>query len=81
MTEFEALGVLLVRLLGLTLSVLALVQAVANIIDGLPGFPAASASFFFRSQLLRPAMLLIAGVSLLAGSRPLGAFLGAGLGL
>jgi hypothetical protein len=80
MVEFESLAVLLVRLFAATLGVLAVVQAVANCLDMVGAKPRPPLSYFFRTQLMRPALLFGAGAILLLASAGIGRWLGAGLG-
>ena len=79
MTELQQLAVVLVRLIGLTLVVLAAVQALTNLLDGWSSWSRQHLQHFVRATLLRPLVLLAGGVLLLAFSRGLGGWLAAGL--
>ena len=79
MSEFEQLAIVLLRLVGLTLAVLALVQGVGNLLDGFNTWAVRHFGHFFKSQLLRPIILLAGALILLALSRPLGLWLAAGV--
>ena len=81
MAEIEQLAILLVRWLGTGLLVVALAQAIANVVDSANSFHPGHAAHYVRSQLLRPAVLAAVGLAVLLLSGPLGASLAGGLGL
>lgn len=79
MSELEQLAVVLVRLLGLTLGTLALVQAVANAVDGYSSWAQGHRGHFVRVQLLRPCILAAAAAAVWGMAPCLGRALAAGL--
>ena len=72
MTDIEQLAVLLVRLMGTGFVVLAFVQGIANVLDSINAFHPGHAAHYFRSQLLRPTVLNVAGIGLLLCARSVG---------
>ena len=80
MPEIEQLAVLLVRLLGCAFVVLAFVQGIANVLDSINAYHPGHAAYYFRSQLMRPTVLNVAGIGLLLFSRTVGGWLAGGLG-
>ena len=79
MPELEQLAVMLVRLLGAAFFAVGMVQSIANVLDSLNAFHPGHAIYYFKSQLLRPTVLNVAGIALILASRPIGHWLTAGL--
>lgn len=79
LTSSQRLAALALRLLGLLLILLGSWQAVANLIDGWMEFDPTYLGYFFRSQLMRPALVMLWGTALILLSRPLGRCIAKGL--
>ena len=77
--ESLALATLLVRFLGLVLIVIGLVQLVANVLDTVRDFSPGHAAYYFKSQLLRPAILVCSGALIAFLSHPLATLIADGI--
>lgn len=78
-TDIEILAVVLIRVLAVGFVTIGIVQASANVLDSITAFQPEHLRFYLRVQLLRPAVLSVAGFALLMGSRYIGASMVHGL--
>ena len=78
--EVFSLSLLAVRLLALILVVIGLLQAVANVLETFRDFDPTHAGYYFKSQLLRPVVLMGGGFLTWTLSLPLSGLISAGLG-
>jgi len=78
--EIFSLSLLALRLLALILVMVGLLQAVANILETFRDFNPTYAGYYFKSQLLRPVVLIVGGFLTWALSRPLSGLIVVGLG-
>ena len=78
--EVFSLSLLALRLLALVLVVIGLLQAVANILETFRDFDPTHDGYYFKSQLLRPVVLIGGGLLTWALSHPLSKLMSTGLG-
>lgn len=77
--EVFSLSLLALRLFALILVIIGLLQAVANILETVREFNPSHAGYYFKSQLLRPAILIAGGLLTWVLSHPLSGWISTGL--
>ena len=78
--EAFSLSLLALRFFALILVIIGLLQAIANILETVREFNPSYAGYYFKSQLLRPVILIAGGLLTWALSRPLSGWISMGLG-
>jgi hypothetical protein len=78
--EAFSLSLLALRFFALILVIIGLLQAIANILETVREFNPSHAGYYFKSQLLRPVILIAGGLLTWALSRPLSGWISMGLG-
>ena len=77
--EVLSLSLLALRLVALILVTIGLLQAVANILETVREFNPSHTGYYFKSQLLRPTVLIAGGLMTWALSHPLSGWISTGL--
>jgi uncharacterized protein YggT (Ycf19 family) len=60
----NALALILVKILGLSLILGGLIVMIANVVESLPGFDPNYPGYYFMSELLRPFLAILSGTVL-----------------
>jgi hypothetical protein len=78
--EAFTLSLLALRFFALALVIIGLLQAIANILETVREFNPSHAGYYFKSQLLRPVILIVGGLLTWAFGHPLSGWISMGLG-